>query len=145
MAVCGHVLYNVQDLAPFVIALDQRATRRVVLELSERHPLHWMNSLWASLHAVTFPDGPTADDAHGALTELGFDVRRDERSDRRHRGGFTDKGDALALVRRRLCLAPDRDEELARELGDLLRPDPDGLWSAGPTEQTVVTLWWDVR
>jgi hypothetical protein len=145
VVVCGHVLYNVQDLAPFAMALDEHASRRVVLELSERHPLHWMNPLWLHFHGVRFPDGPTADDAREALASLGLGVQRDECSGRRHRGGFERREEAVALLRRRLCLTPDQDEELAAQVGDLLRPDADGLWSAGPLEQTVVTLWWDVE
>src|SRR3954471_3085470 len=39
VVVCGHVLYNVSDLPPFVAALNARARRLVVAELTERHPL----------------------------------------------------------------------------------------------------------
>ena len=35
---CGHVLYNIQDIAPFVHALQAKAHRRVVLEITEHHP-----------------------------------------------------------------------------------------------------------
>ena len=57
--------------------------------------------------------------------------------------GFERREHAVALVRRRLCLTPERDGEIARALGPRLR-EHDGLWSAGPREQRVVTLWWDV-
>ena len=69
VAVCGHVLYNVQALEPFVLAITDRARRRMVFELTERHPLAWMNELWTRFHEVTFPDGPTADDAEAAIHE----------------------------------------------------------------------------
>lgn len=36
---CHHVLYNVADLEPFVHALTEHARRRVVVELTARHPL----------------------------------------------------------------------------------------------------------
>ncbi len=52
------------------------------------------------------------------------------------------KAEAVAPVRRRPCLAPDRDPKAEEALGDRLR-EHDGLWSAGPDRRVVVTLWWD--
>lgn len=144
VAVCGHVLYNVPELAPFVRALEEHAERRIVLELTDRHPVAWMNDLWLRFHRVTFPDGPTAGDAEAALRELGISVRREDRpaTDERH-GGFARRKDAVAFARRRLCLTADRDVEVDEALGDRLR-EVDGLWSAGPPGgHSVVTLWWD--
>ncbi|HEX6230104.1 MAG TPA: methyltransferase domain-containing protein [Actinomycetota bacterium] len=142
VVVCSHVLYNVQDLDPFVRALDDHARRRVVVEITERHPLAWMSDLWRRFHGLVRPDHPTADDAHAALREMGLDARREDETRPPRSSGFERREDAVALVRRRLCLTEDRDEELAEALGDRLI-ERDGLWSAGPAEQTVVTLWWD--
>lgn len=142
VVVCSHVLYNVQDLAPFVRALDDHARRRVVIEITDRHPLAWLSDLWQRFHGLVRPDRPTADDARAALLELGFAARREEETRRPRSSGFERREDAVALVRRRLCLTEDRDPELARALGDRLA-ERDGLWSAGPTDQTIVTLWWD--
>jgi 2-polyprenyl-3-methyl-5-hydroxy-6-metoxy-1,4-benzoquinol methylase len=141
---CGHVFYNVQDLEPFGRALDAHARRRVVVELTEDHPIAWMNDLWDRFHGLRWPDGPTADDAVAAMDEAGFDVRREDRTASGDRGGgFERREDAVALVRRRLCLPADRDDDVAEALGDRLRLE-DGLWSSGPAERVVVTLWWDV-
>ncbi len=143
VVVCGHVLYNVQTVEPFVRALDDHARRRVVVELTREHPIAWMNDLWRRFHALEWPDGPTADDAQEGLGEAGFDVRREDRLTSGDRGGgFTRREDAVALVRRRLCLTADRDDEVADALGDLLTLK-DGLWSSGPERRVVVTLWWD--
>jgi SAM-dependent methyltransferase len=145
VAVCGHVAYNAPDLDAFLIALTAHARRRVVLELTDRHPLSWMNDLWRDLHGVRRPERPGADDAEALCRALGFDVRRDERvdTDDMAGSGFERREHAVALVRRRLCLTPERDDEITRALGPRLR-EHDGLWSAGPREQRVVTLWWDV-
>jgi SAM-dependent methyltransferase len=145
VAVCGHVAYNAPDLDAFLIALTAHARRRVVLELTDRHPLSWMNDLWLALHGLHRPERPSADDAEALCRALGFDVRRDERVDTEDMAGsgFERREHAIALVRRRLCLTPDRDDEIAEALGSRLR-EHDGLWSAGPSEQRVVTLWWDV-
>jgi 2-polyprenyl-3-methyl-5-hydroxy-6-metoxy-1,4-benzoquinol methylase len=143
VVVCGHVFYNVQDLEPFVLALDAHARRRVVVELTEQHPIAWMSGLWRSFHGIEWPQGPTADDALEALRDLGFIVRREDRTATGDRGGgFTRREDAVALIRRRLCLGSDRDGEIDEALGDLLRTE-DGLWSSGPADRVVVTLWWD--
>jgi 2-polyprenyl-3-methyl-5-hydroxy-6-metoxy-1,4-benzoquinol methylase len=146
VVVSGHVLYNVPDLQPFLRALTAHAGRRVVVELTEHHPLAWMQDLWERFHGVRFPDGPTADDAAAVARETGAAVQREDRNvgEDRGTGGFSRREDALALVRRRLCLPADRDVELADALGDRLREDAEGLWSAGPAADVVVTLWWDV-
>jgi SAM-dependent methyltransferase len=143
VVVCHHVLYNVPELEPFVRALDEHAHRRVVIEITERHPLAWMNDLWRRFHGLERPDGPTAEDAAAALRELGYPVRLETERRRPRTSGFERKEDAIALVRRRLCLTPDRDPEIAEALGDRLALR-EGRWSAGPTEQVLATLWWDV-
>lgn len=142
VAVCAHVLYNVQDLEPFVRALEEHAERRVVLELTQTHPLAWMNELWLRFHDLRRPDRPSADDAVAALRQLGIAVQVERTVRRSRSGGFERREEAIAVVRRRLCLGSDRDEEIAEALGPQLEED-DGAWSAGPLEQAVVTLWWD--
>jgi hypothetical protein len=144
VAVSGHVLYNVADLVPFARALTAHASHRVVVELSAEHPLNWLGPLWLHFHGWDRPAGPTATLAQEVLTDLGLGVGREERERLGTRaGGFERREDAVALMRKRLCLTPDRDDELAEALGDRLIATDDGLWSAGPASQTMVTLWWD--
>jgi 2-polyprenyl-3-methyl-5-hydroxy-6-metoxy-1,4-benzoquinol methylase len=45
VVVCGHVLYNIADLGPFITALTGHARRRVVVEMTARHPLTELNPL----------------------------------------------------------------------------------------------------
>lgn len=144
VVVCGHVAFNAPDLMPFVVELSAHADRRVVIELTDRHPLAWMNDLWLRFHDVVTPERPSADDAEELCRALGFDVRRDERVDTEDMAGsgFERREHAIALMRRRLCLQPERDDEIATALGSRL-VEHDGLWRAGPHDQRVVTLWWD--
>ena len=58
-------LYGVADLAAFVLALDAHAHRRVILELTQRHPLAAMAPLWRYFWDLERPEGPTAADAVG--------------------------------------------------------------------------------
>ncbi len=139
VAVAGHVLYNVADLEPFAQGFATVARRRVVYELTERHPLHWMNDLWLRFHDVERPDGPSASDALEALVELGHDARMELWSAAPRGGGFDRRADAVALVRRRLCLDASRDDDLIDALGARL-VERDGLWSARPEDQRMATI-----
>lgn len=140
----GHVFYNVADLAPFALALDDHARRRVVVELTEHHPLDWMRDLWTRFHDLRRPTGPTSDDALAVLAELGLVAHREERNvtSQDGGGGFARREDAVHLVRKRLCLPAERDPEIVEALGGHLRLIDD-LWDVGPPERTVVTLWWE--
>jgi SAM-dependent methyltransferase len=144
VVLAGHVFYNTSDLEPFVRALHDHARYRVVVELTGNHPLDWMRDLWLRFHGLERPVGPTADDAASVLADLGFAVGRDERvvAGRHGSGGFARREDAIHSVRKRLCIPADRDEDIASALEDRLR-QLDDLWDVGPSERTVVTLWWD--
>ncbi len=142
VVVCAHVLYNVQDLEPFVRALHEHAGHRVVIEITSAHPLAWMSDLWLRFHGLERPTEPTADVAEEAIRGSGFDVRREDVERPPRQGGFERREDAVGLIRRRLCLTADRDDEIAEALGDRLAQH-EGLWSAGPEAQRLVTLWWD--
>jgi SAM-dependent methyltransferase len=140
VVVCHHVLYNVGDLAPFVEALTGHARRRVVAELTERHPLVALGPLWRRFHGLDRPAGPSADDAVAALAALGLRVDRQdwETTDRL---GFDDFGELVAFTRRRLCLPADRDPEVAEALLEAGTRQLDGVWvSGGP--RRVTTLSW---
>jgi SAM-dependent methyltransferase len=139
VAVAGHVLYNVADLEPFARSLAAVAGGRIVFEVTERHPLHWMNDLWLRFHGVERPQGPAAEDALDALTELGFDPEIEHWTAAPRAGGFDRKADAVTLIRRRLCLPPERDDQLTDALGPRLI-EREGLWSAGPPDQALATI-----
>jgi Methyltransferase domain len=143
VVVCNHVAYNVGDLAPFALALHAHARRRVVMEITKRHPTAWMADLWLRFHGLERPTRPNAEDAVSLLRELGLPVRRHAAVQARGAGGFARREDAVAWIRRRLCLDPSRDPEVASALGDRLVHEG-GLWSARPPAEAVVTLWWDV-
>ncbi|MFA5889564.1 MAG: methyltransferase domain-containing protein [Actinomycetota bacterium] len=132
VVVCHHVLFNVADLEPFARALFERARSRVVIEMTERHPLAWTAPYWRALHGLDRPWGPTADDAIAVLIEAGFTVNV-ERWEAPFR--LADAGlDALvATVRRRLCLSPARDEEVRAAI----------LETPPPETRSVATIWWE--
>jgi hypothetical protein len=143
VVVCNHVAYNVSDLAPFALALHGHARKRVVLEITRRHPTSWMADLWLQFHGLARPSRPDAADAVSLLRGLGLPVRRHSALQERGAGGFARREDAVAWIRRRLCLDASRDPEVAEALGVRLVHE-DGLWAARPPAEPIVTLWWDV-
>jgi SAM-dependent methyltransferase len=129
IVVCGHVLYNVGDITPFVRALDDRARRRVVLELTERHPRSWMSPLWRVLHGLERPEGPTPDDALAVVRDAGLPAQLE----RWEEDWSVPDEISFEFVRRMLCLRPERDDELRAALAANPRPDTRGL----------AAIWWD--
>lgn len=132
VAVCHHVVYNVADLASFVLALTSRARRGVVIELTAVHPMAWMAPYWQTLHGMKQPDRPTAEDAIAVMAGLGLDLQQ-RRWTRAVRMIGENGPDGLARIARRLCLPADRLPELAALL-DQVPP---------PVERDVLTVWWD--
>jgi len=143
VVVCNHVAYNVADLEPFAIALTSHARRRIVIELTARHPTAWMADLWLRFHGLDRPTRPDANDAASLLRGLGLHVHRHSEVQPRRHGGFERREDAVAWIRRRLCLDATRDAEVADALGDRLHHE-EGFWSVSGGNEPVVTLWWDV-
>ena len=143
VVVCNHVAYNVADLASFALALTDHAKARVVMEITSRHPTSWMSDLWLRFHALPRPSRPDANDAVSLLRSLGLGVRRHADLSARRPGGFRRREDAVAMIRRRLCLDASRDSEIAAALGDRLVHDGE-FWAVTPAIEPVVTLWWDV-
>jgi SAM-dependent methyltransferase len=131
VVVCHHVLYNVADLAAFATALSGHARRRVVVEMTASHPMAWLTPYWMALHGLDRPERPIAEDAVAVLEELGLVVDR-TRWRRRYQMIGEHGDDAIARLARRLCVGPDRHEELGR----LVAAAPP------PEDREVVTLWW---
>ena len=131
VVVCHHVLYNAPDIVAFARALHEHGMRRVVLEITERHPQVTRAPLWRHFWDLDRPAGPTAEVALEALQDAGFPVRS-ETSSAPRRDEPRDAGVEAAFWCRQLCLPPEREPEVAALLPDL------------PFPSERVTLWWDV-
>src|SRR3954447_17737042 len=126
VAVCHHVAYNARDLVAFAVALTGHARHRVVVELAAVHPLTYLGPLWRQFWDLDRPSGPTAQDALDVLEEAGIHPVVERASGRR--GPVRDRLDEVATARRRLCLRPDRDHEVAEALAALPEGD-DEVWT----------------
>lgn len=128
-----HVVYNVGDIAPFLEALDEHATSRVVIEMPDHHPLASMTDAWRHFWDLERPEGPTPDDLLDVLGELGYDARREQWSGPLRRE--PDLEQAAHFMRIRLCLPESRESEVRDYLAT----------HATPAVRQLSTIWWDVN
>jgi SAM-dependent methyltransferase len=132
VVVCHHVFFNVADAVPFATALTEHARLAVVVEIPVRHPLAGWNQAWKHFWDLERPTGPTDADLIAVLGEAGFvpEVWHSHRTPlSRH---SSDPSSLIPAARRRLCLDPERDGELA----DYLATNPIDF------VDTVTTLRW---
>jgi len=140
VVLCGNVVYNVADLAPFLHALTTHARRQVIVEVAAAHPLTELNPLWRRFHGIERPAGPTADDFLAVLGELGIEpaVARWRRLPEAEYATFAELTD---VTRRRLCLPADAEPEVATALREL-GVDPALPPDLGSSGRELVTVSW---
>jgi hypothetical protein len=110
------------------------------MELTAQHPLSPLNDLWLHFHGLVRPTTPSADDAVAVLRELGVtpEIARWESSAQGWSGPSAYE-DLVAWTRRRLCLPPERDPEIATILRSQVITEEGGV---NLPPRPVVTLWW---
>jgi SAM-dependent methyltransferase len=140
VVVCHHVLYNVAGIVPFVTALTAHARRRVVVEITARHPLTALNPYWQEFHGLRRPDGPTADQAVDLLRALGLPVQM-QRWTRPATAEYATFDTLVDVTRRRLCLPPHRADDVAAALRRR-GVDEHQVPDLGSSGDNLVTLWW---
>ena len=132
VVVCHHVLFNVPDIVPFLIALDAHARRRVVIEIPWQHPQSPWNELWQEFWGLTRPTVPVAGDVVEIARALGFAPQAERWSDPTWgaRVRLPDE-ERARYARIRLCLSSDREAEVAAAL----RPES--------SPRDMLTISWD--
>jgi SAM-dependent methyltransferase len=118
VVVCHHVVYNVADIVRFVDALTQHARRRVVVELTARHPLSALNPLWKRFWGLERPTEPSADLFADIVRSMGIDPTVSSGVRAPRRSALVDRREMVAFVRQRLCLTEDRDDDIEEVLGN---------------------------
>lgn len=132
LVVCHHVAYNVQDIIPFLWALNSHATKRVVLELPRVHPLTSNAPLWKHFWNLERPTNPTSEDLFAILKALGFSPQIEHWQAPMFRQ--VDPSQEVEFARIRLCLPESRDPEIAAYL----------FQHPAPTQRNLSTIWWDL-
>ena len=132
VVVCHNVLFNVTDIPPFVAALDAHARRRVVIEITPKHPQDRRRMLWRHFWNLERPYEPTAATAVEAIAEAGLNpvveeslLPEDPRAAKRREF----EGPQWC---RNLCLPPEREPEVTALVADV------------PFPRERVTIWWDI-
>jgi hypothetical protein len=142
VVVCGHVLYNVADLMPFVTALNAAARQRVVVEITRTHPRNrpLERELWRHFWNLDRPEGPTWEDAVAVMRQAGIEPSVELWESTQRGGGSLD--DLVSWMRRTVCLEPNRQNEV-RAIVLRYAAQRDGLWRLSPEPRALATLWWD--
>ena len=133
VVVCHHVVYNVADIGPFLLALKSHARNRVVIEMPTWHPLANMSTAWKQFWNLDRPSQPTSEILVDVLKELGINPRVQYWS-----GPLRDRIDIdqdAEFMRIRLCLPPERASEVREFL----------LGNPLPKQREIATIWWDVE
>ncbi|MDQ6774302.1 MAG: class I SAM-dependent methyltransferase [Candidatus Dormibacteraeota bacterium] len=143
VVVCSHVLYNVLDIGPFVAGLHEHARRRVVVELTARHPLSGLNPLWRTFHGLERPQHPTWEDAAAAIRSLGIQPTAEVYPRRAGTAWAVSFEAFVRITRIRLCLASELEPAVATALRERgADPADASTWTEGNGD--LVALWWDV-
>ena len=132
VVVCHNVLYNIADVPPFVAALHAHARRRVVIEITPKHPQDRRRMLWRHFWNLERPHEPTAATAVEVIAETGLEPVAEESllpEDPRAAKRREFEGPQWC---RNLCLPPEREPEVAALVADV------------PFPRERVTIWWDV-
>ena len=143
VVVCGHVLYNVADLMPFLSALNDAAERRVVVEITRSHPRNRAleRELWRHFWNLERPQGPNLEDVVAVMRQGGIDPTV-ELWESQQRGGFHSLEELVSWMRRTVCLDPSREDEV-RAIVVQHAIERDGQWRLSPEPRALATLWWD--
>jgi SAM-dependent methyltransferase len=128
---CHHVVYNVQEIVPFLLALNDHATKRVVIEMPAKHPLANMDKAWSHFWQLARPSDPTPQDLVEVLDEIGIKAFIHFWSGAMRQE--TDIDQAAEFMRIRLCLPKNR----LNEVKDFLTKESPSV------ERELATIWWD--
>ncbi len=143
VVICAHVVYDVQEIGPFVRELCGHARRGVVVELTPDHPWSGLVPYYRALHGLERPTGPTYQDFVAVVEQVCGTSPEVEVWSRSGQVWFESWEEILDHYGKRLVLPRDRRDELR----DLLAPDiteEDGRYFVGSRERTIVTVSWPI-
>ena len=142
VVLCANVLYDVQDIVPFVQALDAHARQACFIEITFRHPVARLNELWRLFWDIERPERPDYFDAVAVLHQIGLYANvQIERVPSTF--WYASLEEAVEAQRRRLHLPAD-PQRLARLRAYIQAHSRmvDGRVYLGPATRRLVLLWW---
>ena len=139
----AHVGYDIEEIGPFIDAMERAASRLCVAMLTDQSPASVADPFWPIVHGVERVPLPALPELVELLRARGrsTEIRRVERAPRTF-----DSFDGLAtFVRRQLWIAEDGEkEERFREalVGMARERDDDGWTLASPPVGSIGILTW---
>ena len=133
VAVAHHVMYNVSPVEDFLLGMNAHASKRVVIEMPQRHPLTTAAPLWKHFWNLDRPTQPLPTDLMSVLAELGIEAHLELWD-----GSMRVEADLASQAhfsRIRLCLPESREPEVL----EFLRNEPK------VAIRNLATIWWDVK
>ena len=145
VALIAHVGYDIEDIGPFVDAMEAAARRLCVAVLMERQPSSIADVLWPPVHGeerVALPALPELVEllrSGGAEPTVELGLRAPRRFDSRE--------ELEGFLRRQLWIAPggEKDRGFREALDALIEPTPDGFGLRGQRPLPVGIVTWAPR
>ena len=141
VALIAHVGYDVEEIGPFIGAMERSAHRLCVAVLMEQAPAALANAFWPDIHGEARMPLPALSDLVALLEARGrsVDVQRIAGGARR----WATADEALNFLRQQLWIAPD-GEKGRRLIGlvDALPRDPDGAIRIASTHRDIGIVAW---
>ena len=131
VATAYHVLYNVQDIEDFLLAMDRHALKRVVIEMPQHHPQSTSAIYWKNFWGIDRPVGPTPVQIIAILKELGISAHMELWEGKMGRGLSLE--DESRFMTTRLCLPQSREPEVRAFMSGQIKPE----------QRALATIWWD--
>lgn len=139
----AHVIYTVEDIRAFVAKLAEHARQKVLMPTFMRPPMARYAPFWRWVHGEEREELPGAAEFMQVLWEMGIypDVEMFEPLPFR---GFRDWQGALEILRERLFVTPDteQDARLQKGMRELLMETPDGYSLKGIEPGRLALISW---
>ena len=128
---CHHVVYNVSQIEKFLLELDKHASKRVLIEMPQSHPLSSMASAWKYFWNLERPVEPTPVLLLEVLNEFGINAELLQWE--QETVSKIDFDQAAEFMRIRLCLPKSK----LNEVQNFILENPE------PKFRKLATIWWD--
>lgn len=144
IVISAHVLYPIEDVVPFLKALDRQASRFCYLHLMTLQPWFDQLQLWEAVHGEERRPQPTYIDVVNVLHQLGCFANVEIAQTEMTRS-FDDLDDAFDRFAE--TVAVGEDQEKANRLRDALTrkltKTPDGRFTFPNRRNPLATVWWE--
>ncbi len=134
VTLCSHVVYVVEDIAPFVHKLHSHARRLALAVLFQSPPQSQIYPLWEQVHGEKRHPLPSLPEFLPVLHELGIQPQVTELAAQPPRG-YDSAADAIESIASRLYVTPNTDAmaRLEQALADSLH-ETGGVWQVRGTQ-----------